>query len=175
MSRVELHHASDGRALAMVVRADFDDFAGHPPTFATEEERAWLERHYRVSSAEVERETKAHLTDDEGPLQVVMLNRPRGAYVKPHYHLNDREIHSELRHQVTLCLRGRARIGVYAREGEHVADVDLAAGDFALLYEGHSIETLEDGTRLLEFKQGPMPEDPLGDNVPVPSTATAGS
>jgi hypothetical protein len=35
------------------------------------------------------------------------------------------------------------------------------------MYEGHSIETLEDGTRLLEVKQGPMPADPRADNVPL--------
>ncbi len=73
----------------LVVRRDFDDFASHPPTFATEEERAWLAEHYRVASPELERETKAHLTPDELPLQITVLNRPAGAFVKPHYHVND--------------------------------------------------------------------------------------
>jgi hypothetical protein len=54
---------------------------------------------------------------------------------------------------------------LFSKQGEVVADVVLFAGDLALLYEGHSIETLEDGTRLLEVKQGPMPDDPFADNV----------
>jgi hypothetical protein len=151
----------------MVVRHDFDDFGSHPPTFATDAERAWLKEHYRVASPELERETKAHLTPDELPLQVTILNRPAGSFVKPHYHTNEGPPASETRHQVMVCLSGSARVGIYAREGTHVADVELRSGDLALLYEGHSIETLEDGTRLLEIKQGPMPSDPFADNVPI--------
>ncbi len=167
MSEVELYRAPGGRPVAMVVRSDFDSFGSHPPTFATDEERTWLQEHYRVTSPELERETKAHLTPDELPLQLTVLNRPAGAFVKPHYHVNEGAAPSETRHQVMVCLSGSARIGIFAKDGPHVADVDLAAGDFALLYEGHSIETLEDGTRLLEIKQGPMPADPFADNVPV--------
>jgi hypothetical protein len=165
MSRAETYHAPGGRPIAMVVRADFDDFASHPPTFADERERRWLAEHYRVESPELERTTKAHLTPDELPLQITVLNRPAGAFVKPHYHTNDRATDSETRHQVMVCLAGSVRIGLFAKEGDHVGDVVLGAGDFALMYEGHSIETLEDGTRLVEVKQGPMPADPLEDNV----------
>jgi hypothetical protein len=168
MSKAEIYRASDGRALALVVRADFDDFRSYPPTFATAEERAWLREHYRVASPELERDTKAHLTDDALPLQVTLLNRPAGAFVKPHYHVNEGSARSDTRHQVMVCLSGRARIGIFATEGEHVADVELGAGDLALLYEGHSIETLLDGTRLVEIKQGPMPANPFDDNVPIP-------
>ena len=173
MSRAETYRGPDGRPVAMVVRSDFDDFASHPPTFDTAEEREWLAAHYDVSSAELERTTKAHLTPDELPLQITVLARPPGAYVKPHYHINDRPPVSDTRHQVMVCLAGAARIGVYAKEGEHVADVVVGPGDFALLCEGHSIETLEQGTRLLEVKQGPMPADPLQDNVPLATSESA--
>jgi hypothetical protein len=172
VSDVERYRAADGRLLALVVRRDFDDFASHPPTFASDEERAWLAEHYRVQSPELERETKAHLTPDELPLQITVLNRPAGALVKPHYHVNEGAAECETRHQVMVCLSGRARIGIYAVEGPHVADVELGGGDFALLFEGHSIETLEEATRLLEIKQGPMPADPFSDNVPVPTEAS---
>jgi hypothetical protein len=64
-------------------------------------------------------------------------------------------------------------VGIYAREGEHIAHVVLTTGDLALLFEGHSIETLEDGTRLLEIKQGPMPSDPFDDNVPIVDSQAA--
>jgi hypothetical protein len=167
VSDAEIYRAPDGRAVAVVVRRDFNDFASHPPTFTSDAEREWLSEHYRVASPELERETKAHLTEDELPLQVTILNRPAGSFVNPHYHVNERAPASDTRHQVMVCLSGSARVGVYTREGDHVADVVLAAGDLALLHEGHSIETLEDGTRLLEIKQGPMPLDPFADNVPI--------
>ena len=173
MSRIETHRAPDGRPIALVVRSDFDDFAAHPPTFDTEEERAWLERHYRVSSPELERATKAHLTPDDLPLQLTLLNRPAGAQVRPHYHVNDRPPASETRHQVMVCLTGSARIGVYTMAGEHVVDVVLAQGDAVLLCEGHAVETLEDGTRLLEVKQGPMPANPFDDMVAIAEAAPA--
>jgi hypothetical protein len=167
VSRAEVFHAPAGHPIAMVVRHDFDDFGSHPPTFVTQEERAWLAEHYRVESPELERETKAHLTPDELPLQLTILNRPAGAFVKPHYHVNEGAAASETRHQVMVCLSGAVRIGLFAREGPHVADVELGAGDFALLFEGHSIETLVGGTRLLEIKQGPMPANAFDDNVPI--------
>lgn len=170
MSRAQRIVASNGRLLALVVRADFDDFASHPPTFATEDERAWLAQHYSVASPEVERDTKAHLTGDELPLQLTILNRPAGAVVLPHYHESLPAPETPTRHQVMICLSGRARIAVFSTEGERGGSVDLGAGDCALLLEGHSIETLEDATRLLEIKQGPMPSDPFSDNVPVPGT-----
>lgn len=151
----------------MVVRSDFDDFGLYPPTFESDEDREWLKQNYQVESPELERQTKAHLTEDELPLQITVLNRPAGAFVRPHYHVNEGPPQSETRHQVMTCLSGSARVGLFAKEGDHLADVTLEAGDFALLYEGHSIETLEDGTRLLEIKQGPMPNDPYADNVAI--------
>ena len=164
---METLRAADGRALAMIVRSDFDDFASHSPTFETEQERAWLAEHYRVASPELERETKAHVTADELPLQVTILNRPSGAFVKPHWHINEGGATGPTRHQVMICLSGSARIGVFEREGPHAGDVVLGPGDLVILTEGHSVETLEDATRLIEIKQGPMPADPFADNVPI--------
>jgi hypothetical protein len=174
MSQAEFYRAPDGRPVGMVVRSDFDDHASHPPTFATDSERQWLESFYRVGSPELERTTKAHLTPDELPLQITVLDRPSGSLVKPHFHTNERPPEpTDTRHQVMVCLGGLARVGLFAKEGDHVAHVDLGPGDFALLYEGHSIETLEDGTRLLEVKQGPLPADPLEDNVALDVSTTA--
>ncbi len=165
MNGVEYFRAGDGRPIGLLVPHEFDDFESHPPTFETDEEREWLKSFYRVESAELERRTKAHITADELPLQITVLQRPAGALVKPHWHLNQRPPDVETRHQVMVCASGSARVGLFTKEGEHVADVVMAAGDLLLMYEGHSIETLEDGTRLLEIKQGPMPEDPFGDNI----------
>jgi hypothetical protein len=162
---VEYFRAADGRPIGLLVPHDFDDFEAHPPTFETDEEREWLKRMYRVESPELEQRTKAHVTPDELPLQITILQRPVGAFVKPHWHSNEGAPAVETRHQVMICASGSARVGLFAKEGEHVADVVMAPGDLLLMYEGHSIETLEDGTRLLEIKQGPMPEDPFGDSI----------
>jgi hypothetical protein len=74
---------------------------------------------------------------------------------------------------VMVCMSGSARVGLFAKEGAHVADVVLGPGDLLLMYEGHSIETLEDGTRLIEVKQGPMPEDPFGDSIALAHDAAS--
>jgi hypothetical protein len=164
---VEYFRAADGTPVGLLIPHDFDDFEAHPPTFETDEEREWLKANYRVQSPEQERRTKAHITPDELPLQITILQRPAGSLVKPHWHLNERPPTTETRHQVMICSSGSARIGLFTKGGDHVADVVLAPGDLLLMYEGHSIETLEDGTRLLEIKQGPMPENPFGDMLAI--------
>ena len=165
MNGVEYFRAAGGRLIGLLVPHDFDDFESHPPTFETDEEREWLKSFYRVKSPELERRTKAHITADELPLQITVLQRPAGSFVKPHWHLNERPPDVETRHQVMFCAGGSARVGLFTKEGDHVADVVMAPGDLLLMCEGHSIETLEDGTRLLEIKQGPMPQDPFGDSI----------
>lgn len=165
MADIVEYRTAGGRTVGLLVPHDFDAFAAHPPTFDTEEEREWLKAFYRVESPELEQRTKAHITADELPLQLTILQRPAGAFVKPHWHRNDAPPAGETRHQVMICASGSARVGLFSKEGEHVADVELAPGDLLLMYEGHSIETLVDGTRLLEIKQGPMPDDPFGDSI----------
>lgn len=167
MSDAQYVKAGDGRTVAIVIRHDFDAFEKFPPKFDTDAERQWLKEHYSVRSPELERKTKAHITDDSLPLQVTILNRPGGAVVKPHYHTNEGPASSDTRHQIMLCMSGQVKVGVFAKEGRHLADVVLETGDFVLLYEGHSFETLVDGTRLVEIKQGPMPADHLSDNVAI--------
>jgi hypothetical protein len=173
MTGVQFFNAPDGRPIGMLVPHDFDDFESHRPTFETDEEREWLKSYYRVESPDLERRTKAHITDDDLPLQVTVLARPAGAFVNPHWHRNEAPPAGETRHQVMVCMSGSARVGLFAKEGAHVADVVLGPGDLLLMYEGHSIETLEDGTRLIEVKQGPMPEDPFGDSIALAHVAAS--
>ncbi|MDP7167527.1 MAG: hypothetical protein QF701_07190, partial [Nitrospinota bacterium] len=69
------------------------------------------------------------------------------------------------RHQIMLCRSGKMRINVYTKEGEHVKDVELDPGDLILMFEGHSIEFLEPGTKAIEIKEGPFPESDEADKV----------
>lgn len=155
---VEYLFAEDGRLVAMVVRADFGGFEFFPPFVDTEEERAFVQKAYDIN-LEREKYTKAHVTPAEFPLQITILNRDPGSTVKPHYHLVYEPPKDKTRHQIMWTQRGKVRIGVYTTENEHLEDVILEAGDLILMTEGHEVEFLEPDTKVLEIKQGPIPED----------------
>ncbi len=162
---VDYYKAPDGRIVAMHVKADFDDFAAFPPYLDTEESREHIRTAYADQDIEAERRTKAHMTDDALPLQVIVLNRGKGATTKAHYHVVDERPTNLTRNQVMICQRGSARVGVYTKEGDHLGEAILRKGDIIHLQEGHEVEFLEDGTRLVEIKEGPFPETDERDKV----------
>lgn len=165
--QVREYRAEDGRFIAMFIPGNFDDFQGFPPFVRTEEEIRHLQQAYQVRSPEVERSTKAHLTEDELPLQIVLLQRPPGSKVNPHYHVNDTPSESPTRHQLMICFSGHARIGISTKDGIHLDTVDLHTHDMLLLAEGHAIEFVEEGTRLVEIKMGPFPGSDAADKVDI--------
>ena len=75
--------------IGLLVAGDFADYASFPPFVESETDKRHLEEAYQGVSAEREARTKAHLTADELPMQIVVLNRPPGSKVNPHYHVND--------------------------------------------------------------------------------------
>lgn len=150
--------AKDGRTVAVLVRGDLEEYSQFPPKIDTEEDRAHMARHYDLSKIDMDTYTKAHVTDNELPLQIVLLNREVGSKVKPHYHKVSSPLPGSSKFQLMMCQRGLGRIGVYTREGDHLGDADLKPFDFILLLEGHSIEFLEEDTKLIELKQGPFPD-----------------
>ena len=162
---VEYFHAGDGRTLALVIRSGFDDYAAFPPYLDTPEEKAHLAAAYQGSDPETERRTKAHMTADELPLQIVLLNRNPGAVVNPHYHLVTERPKNATRHQIMICRTGKMRINVYSKEGVKAGSVVLDPGDLVLMYEGHSIEFLVPGTKAIEIKEGPFPITDEADKV----------
>ncbi len=163
--QIEAYHAEDGRLIGLYVPGDFRDYASFPPFVETPEEQAHLAQAYQVASPERERETKAHLTEDPLPLQLVLLNRDAGAYVRPHYHRNDAPATSAMRHQILVCQRGRLRVGLYTSSGARLGHVTLAPGDLVLMCEGHSLEFLEPETKVIEIKMGPFPGSDAADKV----------
>tara|TARA_Y100000590_G_C15106313_1_gene783195 strand:+ start:401 stop:604 length:204 start_codon:yes stop_codon:yes gene_type:complete len=64
-----------------------------------------------------------------------------------------------------FCRRGSIKIGVYSKEGDYAGDTILSSGDLILMYEGHSIEFLEENTKAIEIKEGPFPETDEADKV----------
>jgi len=138
---VRQYWAPDGRLVGLFVPADFDAF-----------EETGLVRRVR-------------LTDPTLPLQVVLVERPAGSRVPAHYHPAGERAEPSTRHQVLLCVRGRARVGLYTREGLHVDTVELGPGDLVLATEGHSVEVVESGTRILEVQTGPVDDSGAWDRV----------
>jgi hypothetical protein len=165
--QVRHYLSSDGRLIGLLVPGDFADFASFPPFVKSEAERAHLAQAYRTN-ADREALTKAHLTADALPMQIVVLARDPGSRVNPHYHVNDRPAQSDTRHQIMICQSGRARIGLYTRAGEHVDTVEIRQHDLILMTEGHSIEFVDPQTRLVEIKMGPFPETDDADKVDIP-------
>ncbi|MEE8395001.1 MAG: hypothetical protein V3S29_03030 [bacterium] len=164
--QIKHYLSSDGRLIGMLVPGDFSDFSSFPPMIESEAERAHLGEAYQLN-ADREAATKAHLTADELPMQIVVLARDPGSKVNPHYHVNDPPAKSANRHQIMICQGGRARIGLYTKDGEHVETVELRQHDLILMTEGHSIEFVDPDTRLVEIKMGPFPETDAADKVDI--------
>ena len=159
------YRTADGRLVGLYIPGDFSDYTSFPPFVETPEEQAHLAQAYKVISPQRERETKAHLTADELPLQIVLLDRDPGSYVRPHYHVNDAPAASPTRHQILICQRGRLRVGLYTKDGERMGQVVLRPGDLVLMCEGHSLEFLDPGTKIIEIKMGPFPGSDEADKV----------
>jgi len=156
----------DHRVVAIHVRGDFDEYEKFPPYLDTEEEREHLRQAYRGADPDLERRTKAHLTEDAWPLQIVILERMPGGTTLPHYHIPDRDLPKlPTRHQVLLCQRGSAKVGIFTTRNEHLGDVILRRDDLILMLEGHRVEFLEPRTKLIEIKQGPFPDNDIADKV----------
>ncbi len=162
---VDYYKAPDGRIVAIHIKADFDDYAKFPPYLDTEEAQEHIRTAYAGQDIEAERNTKAHMTDDEVPLQIILLNRPKGAITRAHYHVVEERTTNATRHQVLLCQRGRVRVGVFTKEGDNLGDAILQRDDLILMYEGHEVEFLEDGSKVIEIKEGPFPETDERDKV----------
>ena len=155
----------DERVVAIHIRADFEEFDQFPPFMDTEEERDHIRKAYNVDP-ESERHNKAHITHNDWPLQVILLNRDPGGTTGAHYHIPEIALPDlPTRHQILLCQRGSARIGIYTTDADFLGDVFVKPGDLTLMLEGHEVEFLEKGTRLVEIKQGPFPITDEADKV----------
>ncbi len=158
----------DNRTIAIHVGARFSAFDRFPPFMETEEEIRHVREAYRVADPTLERTTKAHITDDAWPLQIIMLERHKGAITLPHYHIPNEALPPlPTRHQILICQTGRARVGIFTRQGHGLGDVFLEPNDLLLMAEGHEVEFLEPNTRLIEIKQGPFPGTDADDKVDI--------
>ena len=70
--------------------------------------------------------------------------------------------------QVRDTARAADPVVVVKEPGSHVADVLIKRDDLILMCEGHSIEFVDEGTKLLEIKQGPFPATDAADKEDLP-------
>lgn len=158
----------DNRTIAIHIGAGFSAFERFPPFMETEDEVRHVREAYKVADPTLERTTKAHVTDNAWPLQIIMLERQAGAITLPHYHVPSEALPPlPTRHQILVCQSGRARVGVYTRQGVSLGNVYLEPNDLLLMVEGHEVEFLEPKTRLIEIKQGPFPGTDADDKVDI--------
>jgi hypothetical protein len=162
----------DGRMVALVIREPFSDYAAFPPFVETDAERAHIESAYAVADPAAERDGKAHVTPHEWPLQVILLKRDPGATTHAHYHvLKDPLPPMPTRHQILICLRGAVRVDVFTRDGLALGGALLREDDLIIMLEGHEVEFVESGTKVLEVKQGPFPGSDAADKVDLHGAA----
>ena len=63
----------DRRPVAIFISGDFDEFDKFPPFMETEEEIRHVREAYKIDDPLLERTTKAHITDNSWPLQIILL------------------------------------------------------------------------------------------------------
>jgi hypothetical protein len=94
-------------------------------------------------------------SSNEDYLQVGIWGYNQGRKLVPHIHLVEpREVSRT--QEVVFIKDGRLRANIYTEEETFLKSVELEKGDsIVLLNGGHGYEILEDGTRVLEVKNGP--------------------
>lgn len=162
----------DHRPIAIFIGGEFDEFDKFPPFMESEGEIRHVREAYDIADPVLERTTKAHITDNSWPLQIIVLERNPGGTTLPHYHVPIEALPDlPTRHQILICQSGKARVGIFTRQGRPLGEVIMRANDVVLLLEGHEVEFLERGTRLIEIKQGPFPGTDADDKVDLKVTA----
>ncbi len=101
-------------------------------------------------------EEKLNFVSSEGDYQQVGIwGYNKGEKLASHIHLfKPREV---LRTQEVVFVKdGRIRADIYSENEDFLKSVELGKGDtIILLNGGHGYEILEDGTKVLEVKNGP--------------------
>lgn len=95
-------------------------------------------------------------TPDELFIQVGCWQYAAGKDLADHRH-KDHPRTVERTQEVVYVKRGRIKARIFAAGGRLVEEVILSAGDLAVLAEGgHGYQILEEGSQVLEVKNGPF-------------------
>ncbi len=96
-------------------------------------------------------------SEDGDFVQVGVWGYDRGTKLQPHVH---NEVKREIprTQEVVFIRNGRVAASIFDEAGTFVERLELGSGDTLILLKGgHGYEILEDGTQVLEVKNGPYP------------------
>lgn len=94
-------------------------------------------------------------SDDLQPLQLATWKYEKGRVLKAHAHKKARRINFHVQ-ELVFIKSGRLRADIYSEKYIKVRSVLLKAGDILVtLAGGHGYKVLEEGTEVLEVKNGP--------------------
>lgn len=94
-------------------------------------------------------------SDDQEGVQVGVWNYNLGKILTPHIH-NSIEKLSHRTSEVLYIISGSIHADIYDDEGNSLSEIELKAGDILIcLMGGHGYRILEQGTQVLEVKNGP--------------------
>lgn len=97
----------------------------------------------------------AFFSQDEDFIQVGVWGYGAGKELKAHIH-NEVERTVLWTQEVLFVRSGRIRANIYDTGERKVAELEVGAGDVIILLRGgHGYDILEDGTQVLEIKNGP--------------------
>lgn len=95
-------------------------------------------------------------SNDDEFIQVGTWNYDAGKQLQDHLH-NEFERSATRTCETVYMVSGSMRVRLYTLEKEFVESFDIKAGDTLILLDsGHGYEILEDGTKVLEIKNGPF-------------------
>src|SRR3989338_3214712 len=96
-------------------------------------------------------------TRDEDFLQIGTWNYSKGKKSTAHIHKISERV-SNRTNEAIYIKKGKVRASIFSEEDELLREIILAEGDLIIIMGGgHAFETLEDGTKVLEVKNGPYP------------------
>ncbi len=96
-------------------------------------------------------------TNDKDFIQVGAWNYPYGKKLAAHNH-NTVSRMIDRTQEVVVVLSGRMRAYVFNEDDILLDEIDVCSGEIlVLLAGGHGYEIMEEGTRVLEVKNGPYP------------------
>ena len=99
-------------------------------------------------------------TEDSDNIQISRWNHPCGYRCKAHVHNITNKVVNRT-HEAIFVINGELRVTIYTLEGRPVQQKMLYPLDiFYAMDCGHEYEVMDDGTRVVEFKNGPF----LGDD-----------
>lgn len=94
-------------------------------------------------------------TEDKDFVQVATWNYHKGKKTSTHVH-NVAERKADKTQEVIYIKKGKIGGKIYTEDDELLTEIVLETGDLMIIFAGgHGFEVLEDGTQVIEFKNGP--------------------